>query len=56
MDLSFHVPTSNTQFVGDEHRTSVQMLWQATSVQIDGGGSSETVVATFNEIAILAPR
>jgi len=56
MDLSFHVPTSNTQFVGDDHRTSAQMLWQATSVQIDGGGSSETVVATFNEIAILAPR
>ena len=25
MDLSFHVPTSNTQFVGDEHRTSAQV-------------------------------
>jgi len=22
MDLSFHVPASNTQFVGDEHHTS----------------------------------
>ncbi|PAN17576.1 hypothetical protein PAHAL_3G141600 [Panicum hallii] len=56
MDLSFHVPTSNTQFVGDEHRTSAQMLWQAISVQIDGGGSSETAVATFDGIAILTPR
>jgi len=32
------------------------MLWQAISVQIDGGGSSETAVATFNGIAILTPR
>jgi len=23
MDLSFHVPTSNTQFIGDEHRTLI---------------------------------
>ncbi|TKW25309.1 hypothetical protein SEVIR_3G110500v4 [Setaria viridis] len=56
MDLSFHVPTSNTQFIGDEHRTSAQMLWQAISVQIDGGGSSEAAVATFDGIAILTPR
>jgi len=56
MDLSSHVPTSNTQFIGDEHRTSAQMLWQAISVQIDGGGSSETAVATFDGIAILTPR
>ncbi|CAN6326889.1 unnamed protein product [Urochloa humidicola] len=34
MDLSFHVPTSNTQFVGDEHRTPAQRLWQAFSVQV----------------------
>jgi len=32
------------------------MLWQAISFQIDGGGSSETAVATFNGIAILTPR
>lgn len=25
MDLSFHVPTSNTQFIGDENRTSAQV-------------------------------
>ncbi|OQU77564.1 hypothetical protein SORBI_3009G068400 [Sorghum bicolor] len=56
MDLSFHVPTSNTQFVGDEHRTSAQMLWQAISVEIDGGGSSEMAVVTFDGIAILTPR
>jgi len=24
-DLSFHVPTSNAQFIGDEHRTSAQV-------------------------------
>lgn len=32
------------------------MLWQAISVQIDGAGSSETAVATFDGIAILTPR
>ena len=25
MDLSFHVPTSNAQFIGDEHHTSAQV-------------------------------
>lgn len=25
MDLSFHIPTSNTQFVGDENRPPAQV-------------------------------
>jgi structure-specific recognition protein 1 len=25
MDLSFHVPTSNAQFIGNEHHTSAQV-------------------------------
>ncbi|KAF8724931.1 hypothetical protein HU200_020647 [Digitaria exilis] len=32
MDLSFHVPTSNTQFIGDEHRTSAQILFSHTTL------------------------
>ncbi|TVT99205.1 hypothetical protein EJB05_33166 [Eragrostis curvula] len=56
MDLSFHVPTTNTQFVGDEHRTSAQMLWQVIAAKADSDGSSETAVVTFDGIAILTPR
>ncbi|KAL6608323.1 hypothetical protein ACP70R_041386 [Stipagrostis hirtigluma subsp. patula] len=56
MDLSFHVPTSNTQFIGDENRTSAQMLWEAILASTGGGGSSETAVVTFDGIAILTPR
>jgi len=32
------------------------MLWQAILLEIDGGGSLETAVATLNGIAILTPR
>ncbi|BAF16734.1 fACT complex subunit SSRP1-B [Oryza sativa Japonica Group] len=55
MDLSFHVPTSNTQFPGDENRPSAQVLWQAILNKADVGSSEEAVV-TFDGIAILTPR
>jgi len=56
MDLSFHVPTSNAQFIGDEHRTSAQMLCQEILHRADGGSPSEAAVVTFEGIAILTPR
>ncbi|CAM0880102.1 unnamed protein product [Alopecurus aequalis] len=55
MDMSFHVPTSNTQYVGDENRSSAQMVWEAIMKGADGLTSSEVVV-TFEGIAILTPR
>ncbi|KAL5229587.1 hypothetical protein ABZP36_028363 [Zizania latifolia] len=55
MDLSFHVPTSNTQFPGDENCPSAQILWQAILNKADVGSSEEAVV-TFDGIAILTPR
>ncbi|XP_006655061.1 FACT complex subunit SSRP1-B [Oryza brachyantha] len=55
MDLSFHVPTSNTQFPGDENRPSAQILWQAILSKADVGSSEEAVV-TFDGIAVLTPR
>ncbi|XP_062230944.1 FACT complex subunit SSRP1-B-like isoform X3 [Phragmites australis] len=55
MDVSFHVPTSNTQFIGDEHRTSAQMLLEVISDKI-GGSGPEAAVVTFDGIAILTPR
>ncbi|XP_006643849.1 FACT complex subunit SSRP1-A [Oryza brachyantha] len=55
MDLSFHVPTSNTQFVGDENRTAAQILWE-TIMGVADVDSSEEAVVTFEGIAILTPR
>ncbi|PVH61852.1 hypothetical protein PAHAL_3G141500 [Panicum hallii] len=55
-DLSFHVPTSNAQFIGDEHRTSAQMLCQEILHRADKGSPSEAAVVTFEGIAILTPR
>ncbi|OAY85475.1 FACT complex subunit SSRP1-A [Ananas comosus] len=55
MDLSFHVPTSNTQFVGDENRPPAQVLLDKISKLADVGSSEEAVV-TFEGIAILTPR
>ncbi|RLN29885.1 FACT complex subunit SSRP1-B-like [Panicum miliaceum] len=55
-DLSFHVPTSNAQFIGDEHRTSAQMLCQEILHRADGGSPSEAAAVTFEGITILTPR
>lgn len=41
---------------GNDKISPFQMLWQAISVEIDGGGSSEMAVVTFDGIAILTPR
>ena len=41
---------------GNDEISPFQMLWQAISVEIDGGGSSEMAVVTFDGIAILTPR
>ncbi|KAM0886823.1 hypothetical protein ACQ4PT_029440 [Festuca glaucescens] len=55
MDMSFYVPTSNTQFIGDENRNSAQLVWEALLKRIDGSSSEEAVV-TFEGTAILTPR
>uniref|UniRef100_A0ACD5VEG5 Uncharacterized protein n=1 Tax=Avena sativa TaxID=4498 RepID=A0ACD5VEG5_AVESA len=56
MDMSFHVPTSNTQFIGNEERTSAQVMWEAITSGTDGSNPSEEAVVTFDGIAILTPR
>ncbi|KAM0865644.1 hypothetical protein ACQ4PT_043144 [Festuca glaucescens] len=56
MDMSFHVPTSNTQFVGDENCSSAELFWKAILEETDGSSSSEEAVVTFDGIAILTPR
>lgn len=56
IDLCFHVPNSNTQFVGDENRPPAQVLLDKITGMADVGSSSEEAVVTFDGIAILTPR
>ncbi|WOL08146.1 FACT complex subunit SSRP1 [Canna indica] len=55
VDLSFHIPTSNTHFIGDENRPPAQVFLDQI-VSLADVGSSEEAVVTFEGIAILTPR
>lgn len=54
MEISFHVPNSNTQFVGDENRPSAQVFLDKILSMADV--DAEAAVVTFDGIAILTPR
>ncbi|KAK8926025.1 FACT complex subunit SSRP1 [Platanthera zijinensis] len=56
MDLCFHIPNSNTQYVGDENHPPAQVLLDKISAMADIGSSTEDAIATFDGIAILTPR
>ncbi|XP_071706144.1 FACT complex subunit SSRP1-like [Rutidosis leptorrhynchoides] len=56
MEISFHIPTNNTQFVGDENRPPAQVLREKIMSMADVGAGGEEAVVTFDGIAILTPR
>ncbi|XP_020250206.1 FACT complex subunit SSRP1 isoform X2 [Asparagus officinalis] len=56
MDLSFHVPNSNTQFLGDENHPPAQVMLEKIMAMADVGASGEGAVVTFDGIAVLTPR
>ncbi|KAJ7974446.1 FACT complex subunit SSRP1 [Quillaja saponaria] len=56
MELSFHIPNSNTQFVGDENRPPAQVFREKIMSMADVGAGVEEAVVTFEGIAILTPR
>ncbi|KAE8022071.1 hypothetical protein FH972_007905 [Carpinus fangiana] len=56
MEISFHIPNSNTQFVGDENRPSAQVFRDKIMSMADVGAGGEEAVVTFEGIAILTPR
>ncbi|GMP85747.1 hypothetical protein CsSME_00038788 [Camellia sinensis var. sinensis] len=55
MEISFHIPNSNTQFVGDENRPSAQVFRDKIMSMADVGAGGEESVVTFEGIAILTP-
>ncbi|XP_024031637.1 FACT complex subunit SSRP1 [Morus notabilis] len=56
MEISFHIPNSNTQFVGDESRPPAQVFRDKIMSMADVGAGGEEAVVTFEGIAILTPR
>ncbi|KAG8366837.1 hypothetical protein BUALT_Bualt16G0009400 [Buddleja alternifolia] len=56
MEISFHIPSSNTQFIGDENRPSAQVFRDKIVSMADVGAGGEESVVTFDGIAILTPR
>ncbi|KAI3462955.1 hypothetical protein Pfo_019618 [Paulownia fortunei] len=56
MEISFHIPNSNTQFVGDESHPSAQVFREKIVSMADVGAGGEEAVITFDGIAILTPR
>ncbi|OMO79208.1 Structure-specific recognition protein [Corchorus capsularis] len=56
MEISFHIPNTNTQFVGDENRPPAQVFREKIMSVADVGAGVEEAVVTFEGIAILTPR
>ncbi|CAN8266030.1 unnamed protein product [Cochlearia groenlandica] len=56
MEISFHIPNSNTQFVGDENRQPAELFHNKIKEMADVGAGVEEAVVTFDGIAILTPR
>ncbi|PIN01765.1 Nucleosome-binding factor SPN, POB3 subunit [Handroanthus impetiginosus] len=56
MEISFHIPNSNTQFIGDENRPPAQVFRDKIVSMADVGAGSDEAVVTFDGIAILTPR
>ncbi|XP_010502944.1 PREDICTED: FACT complex subunit SSRP1 [Camelina sativa] len=56
MEIGFHIPNSNTQFVGDENRPPAQVFNDEIKLMADVTAGAEEAVVTFESIAILTPR
>lgn len=56
MEISFHIPNSNTQFVGNENHPPAQVFRDKIMSMADVGAGGEEAVVTFEGIAILTPR
>ncbi|KAL3624158.1 FACT complex subunit ssrp1 [Castilleja foliolosa] len=56
MEIGFHIPNSNTQFVGDENHPSAQVFRDKIVSMADVGTGGDEAVVTFDLIGILTPR
>eukprot|EP00250_Pteridium_aquilinum_P013650 c21482_g1_i1 orf=159-1715(+) len=57
MEMSFHIPTTNTSYVGDDNNPPAQVFCDKILAMADVGSLATTeAVALFKEVAILTPR
>ncbi|CAM6096643.1 unnamed protein product [Calypogeia fissa] len=56
MELSFHVPSTNAAYIGDEERPSAQVFHEKILSMADVGPSGAEAIAMFVEVGILTPR
>eukprot|EP00850_Spirogloea_muscicola_P016441 SM000133S26807 [mRNA] locus=s133:237050:240727:+ [translate_table: standard] len=56
MEMTFHVPSNNTRYVGSEATPSAQVFHDRLAVMADAGPSGAEAVALFEEVGILTPR
>lgn len=57
IELSFHIPNTNTTFTGDESRPPAQILRDKIMQMADVGvGPSGESVVVFEDVAVLTPR
>ncbi|KAG6741711.1 hypothetical protein POTOM_054989 [Populus tomentosa] len=52
MELSFHIPNNNTQYIGDENHPPAQVFRDLIVQRADVGAGGEEAVVTFEGIAI----
>lgn len=53
MEMSFHIPSFNTQFAGDENHPSAQVFCDRIISMVDVGAGGEDVVVTFDVLQSL---
>ncbi|MCO5586963.1 hypothetical protein L7F22_040908 [Adiantum nelumboides] len=56
MEMSFHVPTTNTTYVGDDNNPPAQVFCDKILSMADVVSSAAEAVAVFREVTILTPR
>ncbi|KAI5074178.1 hypothetical protein GOP47_0010139 [Adiantum capillus-veneris] len=56
MEMSFHVPTTNTTYVGDDNNPPAQVFCDKILSMADVASSAAEAVAVFREVTILTPR
>jgi hypothetical protein len=54
--MSFHVPSTNTTYIGDTQKSSAQRFYERILERADIGPSTGEAVVTFDDVAILTPR
>jgi structure-specific recognition protein 1 len=56
MELSFHIPSTNTSYVGDEEHPPAQVFREKILSMADVGPSGAEAIALFEDVHILTPR